>query len=229
MTGHGVLTFGLISLIIGVVGHDMAKVNGVVSSKASERLNPKLEAVLCRLCEQLGMLTMTHAVKLPYLVDVVASHVLGQPFTGGEHQTWTLGVVTSDAWRYFREGGDDADPFVIKASNQYPGGRRIYACGKPDYELTPEETAVVDSVADSWGRYGAKALGVLTKALNTQLSPDVWGKNLPGTLGEDAFARLSDGWQAFYQRLPSLDFSDRRHWGEPIKDAAAYLDRALGG
>jgi uncharacterized phage-associated protein len=171
---------------------------------------------------------MTQAVKLPYLVDVVASHLMGEPFTGGTHETWKFGVVTGEVWAYFRQGGHGGDPFIVKDSNQYPGGRRIYIRDNPSCPLTAVELAVVDAVADSWGRYGTKSLGALTKSLNTQLGPEVWGQNLPGTLGTDAYARLSDGWQAFYHRFPSLDFSDRGHWGEPIKDAASYLDRALG-
>ena len=193
------------------------------------RLNPKIEAVLSRLCERLGALTMTSAVKLPYLVDVVSSHLLGRAITGGTHQTWRLGVVTTEVWSYAQKGGGINDPFVIKSSNQFEGGKRIYLSGEPDETLTPEEEAIVDFVADSWGRYDAKALGRLTKALNTQLSASAWSRNQPATLGEDAFARLSSSWQAFSERLPALDFSDERHWGEPIGDPREYLRRELGG
>ncbi len=44
-------------------------------------LDPKLKAVLARLCEKRGSLFKTQAVKLPYLVDVVATHVLGESIT----------------------------------------------------------------------------------------------------------------------------------------------------
>jgi hypothetical protein len=175
------------------------------------------------------VLSLTQAVKLPYLVDVVASHVLGGPITGGTHQTWTLGVVTREVWFYAQRGGDINDPFVFKNSNQYEGGKRIYVDGEPDVELTPQEADLVDLVADIWGGHSAENLGRLTKALNTHLKGDVWGRrNEPAALGEDAFARLSSGWQAFNRRLPSLDFSDRQHWGEPIEDPFEYLERELG-
>ena len=39
-------------------------------------MNPKLSAVLARLCERLGPLFSTQAVKLPYLVDVGSGLVL---------------------------------------------------------------------------------------------------------------------------------------------------------
>jgi hypothetical protein len=193
-----------------------------------ERLDPKLEAVLCRLCDRLGVLTMTNASKLPYLVDVVANHVLGRPITGVTHQTWKMGVVTADAWTYFSRGGAYNDPFIIKDSNQFYYGKKIYLDGEPDSELSPEEAVVTDFVADTWGHYAANDLGRLTKALNTQMGPEVWGDNQPATTGEDAFARLSVGWQAFHQRLQSLDFHNQSHWGEPIGDALEYLERELG-
>jgi hypothetical protein len=196
-------------------------------ANGERRLNPTLEAVISRLCERLGVLTMTHAVKLPYLVDVVASHILGEPITGGTHETWKMGVVTSEVWSYFGHGGDFNDPFIIKDSNQHEGGKKIYLGGQPEEELPREQTMIVDFVADSWGHFGAKALGSLTKALNTHLG-QVWGSNEPALLGEEAFARLSSGWQAFNQRLPSIDFSNQQYWGEPIEeDPLQYLEREL--
>ena len=49
----------------------------MVTESAQISLPDKLKAVLARLCEQLGPITRTKAVKLPYLVDVVANQVLG--------------------------------------------------------------------------------------------------------------------------------------------------------
>jgi len=190
-------------------------------AKRKERLSPKLEAVLARLCERLGSVTITSAAKLPYLVDVVANHALGAPITEGTHQTWKLGVVTSEVWHYIKAGGAPNDPFTIKD--------RVYLGGQPDDELTPEEQAIVDFVADLWGRLEARALGRLTKAVNTHLDPETWGRNAPASIGEDAYARLSPGWLAFCERLPSLDFSDESRWGDPIDNPAEYVKRVLGG
>lgn len=194
---------------------------------ASERLEPKLEAVLCRLCERLGVLSVTQAVKIPYIVDIVAKHILGEPITEGTHQTWKMGVVTREVWVYAQQGGHIHDPFIIKDSNQYAGGKRIYLGGEPDVDLTPEQLEIVDVVAEIWGGYEAERLGRFTKSLNTHLESSVWGANQQASIGEDAFARLAAGWEAFNRRLPSLDFSDQRHWGEPVDDPLEYIEREL--
>jgi uncharacterized phage-associated protein len=199
-----------------------------MSKTARERLPRKLEAVVARLCERLGAVNMTSAVKLPYLVDVVANQVLGSPITGGTHETWKLGVVTSEAWSYFKNNGDPNDPFVIREQNQFEGGKLISLAGEPDDELSPEEESVVDFVAESWGRLDADSLGRLTKSLNTQFDVSVWGKNLPALVDEDSYARLSPGWQAFCEKLHFLDPADESKWGEPIDDPRGYLRRHLG-
>src|SRR5436305_431780 len=65
-------------------------------------MNPKLTAVLARLCERLGPLFSTQAVKLPYLVDVIANQVLGQPIANGTYQTWEHGVVAKEVFRFIK-------------------------------------------------------------------------------------------------------------------------------
>src|SRR5258707_381465 len=64
-----------------------------------QHLPPKLEAVLIRLGKA-AALDVTQAVKLPYLVDVVAAHVIGRRITEGTHQAWDHGVVTKEVWHY---------------------------------------------------------------------------------------------------------------------------------
>jgi uncharacterized phage-associated protein len=196
----------------------------------AERLNPKLEAVLARVCQKLGAITTTRAVKLPYLVDVVAKHVLGHPVTGGTHQTWDYGVVTREVWSYIQHGGDPNDPFRIKAHNFSEDGKEISLAGEPDENvLTPEEEEIVDHVADHYGRFDAPTLGRLTKSLNTHLDAGAWGKNHRAAVDEDAYSRLSSSYQAFCNQLPFLDLTDEENWGEPIDDPQEYLRRELGG
>lgn len=190
------------------------------------RLTPKLEAVLARLCQKLGTLTTTRAVKLPYLVDVVAKHYLSVPITGGTHETWKQGVVTSEVWSYVQQGGDINDPFVIRGLES---GKEISLAGEPEGELSEIEEAVVDHVAEVYGGLDAAGLGKLTKSLNTHFEANAWGKNYRADLGEDSYARLSAGYQSFYGRLPHLDFANEKHWGEPIDDPYEYLRRKLGG
>ena len=55
--------------------------------------NEKLILVLERICERLGSVNKTQAVKLPYLVDTVAARVLGRPITSAAYETWRHGVV----------------------------------------------------------------------------------------------------------------------------------------
>lgn len=195
-----------------------------------ERLNRKLEAVLARLCQQLGALTTTRAVKLPYLVDVVAAQTLGAPITGGTHETWDHGVVTREVWSYIQHGGHIHDPFEIsKHSFSAEGGKQIALAGEPDDDLNAEELAIVDWVAQSYGNLDAASLGRLTKSLNTHLDVNAWGKNRPAAMNDAAYARLSDGYQNFLARLPQLDFANRQDWGEPIDDPYDYVRRKLGG
>ena len=63
-------------------------------------MNPRMTAVLARLCEQLGPLFKTQAVKLPYLVDVVAKSVLGHTIANGTYQAWEHGVVAREVYRF---------------------------------------------------------------------------------------------------------------------------------
>ncbi len=190
-------------------------------------MNPKLEAVLARLCESLGPITKTRAVKLPYLVDVVAQHVLGREIAGGTYQTWDYGVVTREVFAFIQHSGGD-ECLAVEEHRYSEGGLQIRRKAEPQGELTDQEKEVVDYVAAAYGGLDAGRLGALTKSLNPHLRPDDWGSNQTPELGEDAYARLSDGWQAFFAQLANVDLSDRSQWGEPIGDPREYLRKALG-
>jgi uncharacterized protein YcbX len=119
---------------------------------------------------------------------------------------------------------------VIKAHDFSEGGKQISLGGKPDEgDLTAEEVKIVDLVADSYGRLDATTLGKLTKTLNTQLGAQVWGQNRRASVDEDAYARLSESYQAFSRRLQDLDFANEQDWSEPIDDPHDYLRRELLG
>jgi len=199
----------------------------MVKPPKAKRLSPKLEAVLARLCQKLGPMTTTRAVKLPYLVDVVVAHVLGHPVTDGTHETWEHGVVTSEVWSYIQSGGDIQGPFDVSDHHFSEGGKQISLGGEPDDDLTPEEMDIVDLVADSYGRLDALSLGKLTKSLNTHLDRRVWGKNHKAAIDEDAYARLSEGYQAFCRRLQDLELRNEEDWGQPIEDPYEYLRQKL--
>jgi uncharacterized phage-associated protein len=194
-------------------------------------LDPKLEAVLAELCRRLGRpLFKTQAVKLPYLVDVVATHVLGKPITEGTHETWEHGVVTREVYRFITYPPDDTAPFKIQPHEFSESGAQISLRSSEAPMLTKSEREVVDYVADTYGDLPTERLGLITKALNSELAPEDWGSksNRRALVNEEAYARLAPGWLKLYERLPELDLMDRSLWGEAIEDPAQHLREALG-
>lgn len=148
--------------------------------------DPKLTAVLARLCDGAGSLWTTQAVKLPYLIDLVANHVLGKPITQSHHKAWKMGVVTARAWglvkranggKHFRVEGDP-----------YADGCRLYLAKPPAAELSERELAIVDFVLEEFGDMPADELGALTKELNPEIQ--VWGGKKVVQLSEAAYQRL---------------------------------------
>lgn len=199
----------------------------MATDSAQISLPPKLKAVLVRLCEQIGPVTKTKAVKLPYLVDVVANHVLGHRITEGTHETWDYGVVTREVYRAITH--EDVSPdFVVEAHNYSEGGQLLKPGAATSSVLDKAELRVVDEVARAFGRLDAGGLGQLTKALNTDLAVSTWGSNERAAVDEDAFARLSAGWQSFARKLADLDLMNRASWGDDIDDPSEYLEQALG-
>ncbi len=180
-----------------------------------------------RLCERLGPITKTKAVKLPYLVDVVARHTLERRITEGTHQTWDYGVVTREAYRFFTH--DSGGPLFKIEPHHYSEGGVLISLGRASRlpTLEDEEREIVDHVAEIYGEMDAAQLGALTKALNTELEASAWGSNHAAEVGEDAYARLADGWQALYEKLPRMELTDESQWGEPIEDVDGYLKDAL--
>ena len=184
-------------------------------------IDPKLEAVLARLCEKLGSLYKTQAVKLPYLVDVIAVKELGKRITNARFEAWKQGVVARDAWvgvTYPREGCI----FEIERPD-YDEGWTIRLAGRPEAELGAEELKIVDFVAERYGSMNAQDLGVLTKALNPEIPRERWGSNAQPAINEDAYARLSEGWQSFWRILSTQDLTDESNWGAPIDDPDEYF------
>lgn len=198
-------------------------------TKTPAQLTPKLEAVLARLCCKLGKMTKTKAVKLPYLVDVAATAVLGHRITEGTHEAWEYGVVTKEVYKFITHG--EPGPHFRRSSHGFSEGGQMIELAEEarSSSLTPEETAVVDWVAEQYGRLGAAELGTLTKQMNLEIEPERWSssENPPAAVDEEAFARLSPSWQSFWQALPALSFDNASIPDEPIEDAEAYFRKAL--
>jgi uncharacterized phage-associated protein len=196
------------------------------------KMNPKLTAVMARLCQRLGPLFSTQAVKLPYLVDVVAQHILGQPIAKGTYQTWEHGVVAKEVFRFIKHGAAHDSLFSVEPHQYSESGKQIALAGAADLRpiLTREECAIVDFVADEYGHIPPEQLGYLTKRLNTEMPPEAWGTNQAALVNEDAFLRLSPAWQSLCERISEEDLEDRSCWSEPInEDPLAAFKKVLNG
>ena len=158
-------------------------------------LPPKLESVLVRIALSCD-LNKTRAAKLPYLVDVVAKHILGHCITEGTHQTWEHGVVTAEAWRHLDREKDSL--FEIEPAPWSEEKRVKYAGGPYEGSLSPEEEAIVDAVVAEFGGVTATELGLVTKRMNPSIQ--TWGANHRADVNEDAYERLS--WE--YQEMSDI-------------------------
>ncbi|HYX25640.1 MAG TPA: Panacea domain-containing protein [Thermoanaerobaculia bacterium] len=202
------------------------------NSETRRGMSPRLSAVLARFCQRLGPLFSTQAVKLPYLVDVVANHLLGHPIANGTYQTWEHGVVAKEVFRFIKHEASGDPVFRIEPHAYSESGKLISLAGDPEIIaiLSPDELAVVDFIADEYGHVAPEQLGYLTKRLNTEIPPETWGTNASAAVNEEAFLRLSPEWQNLGERISEQDLTDRTKWSEPINsDPMAYFMRALNG
>jgi len=189
-----------------------------------QTLDPKLSAVLARLCERRGVLTKTQAAKLPYLVDVVAAHVLGHRMTSASHESWRYGVVAAEVWRFAKPG--QSGPFLIEEQPYSEGRVLISLTGDPQAGLSAEEQEVVDFVADEFGGMDFDQLGKLTKAMNVEVAS--WGSNRAAKVDEDAYVRLMGRWDQVLARLERCDTEDESTWQELTGASIGELRKSLG-
>ncbi len=190
-------------------------------------LEPKLAAVLARLCQRRGSLTKTQAAKLPYLVDVVAKHVLGKRITRASHENWRYGVVASEVWHFAKPGV--RDPFSIEELPYSEGRVLITLVREPTDDLSVEEQEIVDFIADEFGSLDFDDLGRLTKAMNLEVAS--WGSNGAAKVDEEAYIRLAGRFDRVFKRLERCDSEDPKTWGEllrSIKRRFAKESRCLG-
>jgi uncharacterized phage-associated protein len=179
----------------------------MAKTREKEHLPPRLEAVMIRLCRGAD-LNKTQAVKLPYLVDVIATHVLGTPITEGFHQAWDHGVVTSQAWRHLDRCELTSSPFRVEPVPFSEEQRIRLAEGVLDRELTPAQQAIVDFVVQEFAAIPAGELGLMTKLMNPSIA--TWGINHRADTGEDAYERMSAEYQEMARRASSLTLDSLR-------------------
>lgn len=193
------------------------------------RLDPKMAAVLARLIERLGPLYTTQAVKLPYLVDVIARHILGAALTRATYEAWGHGVVAKEVYAFVNY--DEPGPLFTVTPHQRNGELLGLAGDSPaENELTECELDIVDFVAEEYGRIHVDQLGKITKRMNTEIPPEEWGDNAPALLDDEAYLRLNPQWQGLCEAIRRVDLDDRTKWSEPIEnDPLAYFRRAMNG
>jgi uncharacterized phage-associated protein len=190
----------------------------MAESKLSD-LPPKLKAVLIRLGKA-KQLNVTQAVKLPYLVDVVATHILGRKITEGHHKAWDHGVVTREVWHYLNKCYDS--PVFHLAPVPLSEERQVVIDVDEPPTLSLEEQAVVDFVAHELV-LRAGELGRLTKLMNPGIPS--WGqRDYAASVGEDAFERLSPEYRDMAEHVASLTLDQVRSSSvlvENLEDAIA--------
>lgn len=185
-----------------------------------KQLPPKLEAVMLRLCNS-AELNKTQAVKLPYLVDVVANHVLGRAITEGRHEAWQYGVVTSEAWRFLDGCEDDQGLFALEPVPFSEEKRVLPTSLEPAGALSPEEQRIVDFVAEEFAAVQAGQLGLVTKLMNPSIVS--WGANGKADLGEDAYERMSAEYQEMASDVMHLGLDSLRRSSRRISSAEEAL------
>ena len=187
-------------------------------------LDPKLSAVLTRLIKRRGALTKTQAAKLPYLVDVVARHVLGRRLTSASHENWKWGVVAAEVWRFAKPGTRGA--FKIEELPYSEGSVLISLTTEAVDTLSTEERELVDFVADEFGSLGFEELGRLTKAMNLEVT--TWGNNSHARIDEEAYVRLMGRWDTILAKLDTCNTEDDSGWQELTGASLEELRKSLG-
>ena len=195
-------------------------------TNARRRLPPKLEAVLQRLCKQASNpLSITQAVKMPYLVDVLAQQVLGRRITEGHHETWQYGVVTSEAWHYLHDLPEDsgfrATPVPLSEEIRVEATETSEDEGVSGDGLTEEEARIVDFVAEEYAFAPALALGEMTKRMNPHVRS--WGKNHLADVGGDAYERMSPEYLEMADAVARLNLDQLWKDSRPVTDAEDVL------
>lgn len=177
----------------------------------------KAEAVLARICNRVGSVGKTQAVKLPYLADVISNNMFGKLITQGKHETWKHGVVCRPLYRLLTHDEEERIPFRVEALPWAEDSYQVSLSNESAIEaaLSDQECAVVDFVADEYANMTATRLGQLTKRLNPKSE---WGTNQPADHGEEAYDHLTPGFQEMADTVDSLDLT--RIWREsvPIAD-----------
>lgn len=193
-------------------------------------LDSRMAAVLARLCDRLGSLSKTQAVKLPYIVDVVAMHVRGDAVTGAEYEAWDYGVVAPAVWHAFSSDEAKAsgrvNGFSVRDLPYSESGVAIRLEHPSSAGLSDAEGEIVDDVAEMFGKLGYEELGKLTKAMNLEIRK--WGSNRQPRIDEEAYVRLVGRWDSVLSKVEADEAEDEQNWGDLTGAPTAELRKSLG-
>lgn len=198
-----------------------------MSTEEPQILEDKLVAVIAYLCTKRGWITKTQASKLPYLVDVVAQHVLGRRITSASHQQWREGVVAAEVWHYFKLGAQG----IFSVKKVPNADRAVQISVGQDViipNLEPEELEIVNYVSEEFGSLNYEQLGALTKAMNIEVPSSSWQGNGAAKVDEDSYVRLIGRWDIMLETLALNDTEDEEKWGELTGASIDDLRKSLG-
>lgn len=165
--------------------------------------NERAEAVLAAFCENLGAVTKMQAVKFPYLADVIAVRVLGEPITNARYETWEHGVVCAPLFYMLEHQAEDGGFRVER--RPYTETQRVQTCGDDHPILSTAEQAIVEYVASEYGQMLADDLGRLTKRMNPDVPPGAWGNDRKVQVNQDTYDHLTEEYQAMAATVNRLD------------------------
>lgn len=190
-------------------------------ASTDERLPPKLEAVLGRLCTRAPKpLSITQAVKMPYLVNVLAHRVLGHVVTEGHHEAWDHGVVTAEAWRFLHACPPGSGFRVTPVP--YSEEIRVEAVEEAsEADLSPEEQRIVDFVAEEYSFVTPTELGEMTKRMNPALR--AWGESRAADVGGDAYERMTPEYLEMSESVARVTLDQLRKSSRPVSSPEDVL------
>lgn len=186
--------------------------------------NEKLMLVLERICERLGSVNKTQAVKLPYLAEAISSRVLGHPMTDAAYETWQHGVVCRPLYQLLTDQGGcgrfHVEPRAY-VEDEYTVSLPVPATASDG--LTAAELAIVDHVVDEFGDMTARELGLLTKRMNPTVAPTGWGRRQAADVSENAYERLTPAYQEMVAQFQTISLGELREGSTTVDDPRDWV------
>ena len=183
----------------------------------------KLILVLERICERLGSVNKTQAVKLPYLADTISSRVLGRTITDAAYETWQHGVVCRPLYELLTKQAGSGR-FRVEPRAFVEDEYTVSLAGSQTTRgLDDAEQAIVDHVADEFGDMTATALGFLTKRMNPEVPASAWGRRRSADVSENAYERLTPAYQEMVRQIQNVSAQELREGSTAVDDPRDWI------